>query len=124
MTTDSARNEEPLIHINFWADKIDFDEIYMGLDLTNNDVLLQDGFFFNWKPGVKHWFEQEWTFSLKLVSINTINDIQQSIIKPFIKLVQGNSHKDSGLAELPGLVRYEETSRGYYRVISDLKTNN
>ena len=61
--------------------------------------------------------EQVWTYSVKLTSLNTLDDIRQKIIEPSIKLMQGKSHEGAGLLKFEGIVRYAHAGGGNFRIL-------
>jgi hypothetical protein len=123
MSSDVARNEDPLVHVNLWGgDAINFkDGNYLNIDFTDEDDLpvLQDKVLFNWNAEAKLWQDQGWTYSIKLVSLNTMDDIRRKIIEPFTKLIQGKTLEEAGLTQLDGIIRYELTGEGKFRIMTE-----
>ncbi|WP_227106944.1 hypothetical protein [Chromobacterium rhizoryzae] len=113
-------NEQPLLHVGFWSEPVDFDENWMGFPLDESalvDMTLEQDLLFRWStPGVR---ESQWTYSLRLAEINTMEDIQQKIIVPVRELLRGQSASDAFSYAVHSIVRYGEIDGdpGHYRVL-------
>lgn len=113
---DAEGNQEPLLHIGWWANAIDFDAVQMGFPLESDtyDALALDAErLFRWTHTA---FENEWCYSVRLIDINSPMDVQVNIINP----VQALLLDDDASAALAGTaaVRYGkvEGREGHYRV--------
>lgn len=117
-TIAAAGNDQPLVHVCFWSDPIDFDETYMGFPIENESYVptLEEGVLFKW-PALATGL-QEWTYSLRLAEINNVQDVHEMIVEPVRTLLLGESVSDARLHSLRGIVRYSavEGEPGYYRV--------
>lgn len=111
---------EPLVHVFLWSD-IDSAELgfsggnymgfplepYQGLKLTSNSLIewpITQGY---------NWFEKEnlrgWTFSIRLTSLNQLEDLETLIVKPAIKLIDSNDVNGTlGNLKDKGLVWYDD----------------
>ena len=114
---DAKDNHEPLLHIGWWGNPIDFDDIQMGfpVDLdTGYDLTLEDERLFCWSHSQ---FDNEWCYSLRLTDINSPMDVQAYVVKPMKALLLGSSASQalSGTAA----VRYAkvEDEPGQYRIL-------
>lgn len=109
MTHPNAHNEEPLVHISFWACEPNAEDCYFTLLMaTDEEVVLQDQVLFNWAPEADETTDQGWTYSLYLTSLNSLDDIKQKIVKPVQQLLNTNSAFDAGLLDIEGVVRYQQ----------------
>lgn len=99
-------NVEPLLHIFFWEMPVDFDDgNYIGFPLdveeshkiTNNRLL--------------NWNESQWTYSLRLMSINSIEDLVKYVVEPALTLLSGKNVIDALPDEWLGkaLIRYPDS---------------
>lgn len=86
-------NEEPLLHIFCWGIPINFDDKdYIGFPLEDdadypheilNECLISWG---SWNGS---WCDKEWTYSLRLLSINSIDDLKKYVVNPALALLKG-----------------------------------
>jgi hypothetical protein len=90
--SSKSDNKEPLVHVCFWEIPVNFNEdIYFSLGEA--DAHLKNNVLWDWSPDASRWIEQEWTYSLRLTSINTIEDIRRKIVSPFIALTSNKTEK-------------------------------
>ncbi|GLR63961.1 hypothetical protein [Marinospirillum insulare] len=119
MTHPQANNLEPLAHISLWnvPTNIAEDE-YMSLDLVEDTELeIQDNFLVSWGTDAEDWTDQCWTYSLKLTSLNSPEDVRNKIIIPFSQLMKTNNPIAAGLDKIEGIIRYEEITPRLLKVI-------
>lgn len=121
--TAAEGNEEPLLHICWFDSPINFEEdfCYMGFPLDEDDnPELENKVLFNWTPDAKKWSEQQWAFSLRLTSLNTLDDIENKIIRPTVALLSGKTPIVALPLTLDGLVCYEKIgdTLGQYKITS------
>ncbi len=117
MCSEVVKNEQPLVHICLWSVPIDFDEgEYMGPELESTDVQLVDNILFDWAPEEQSWQDKEWTYSLFLTSLNTIDDIRKKIVQPVTELMKHASPKQAELTEIEGVVRYNKIDENQYDI--------
>lgn len=111
-------NEEPLLHVSFRDDATDYEDgVYFSIaDLDDAEVSLEENVLFNWGQIGCEWNKQEWTFSLKLTSINSIEDINSKIVKPLSALISGADIEKAGLKMIQGIVHYEKADEGSFYV--------
>lgn len=118
MTHAEANNEEPLIHISLWeeASDVNNDNYFALLWQEDEGFTLQEEVLFNWAPDVEDWTEQGWTYSLKLTSLNSLEDIKNKIVLPVDALLSSNSVEEAGLKNIDGIVKYHELRPCVYQV--------
>lgn len=118
-------NEEPLLHICWWDDEFDFEESnYFGVPFDEEEeFIVQNGVLVNFTPLYESVSDQRWSYSLRLTSINTPEDVKNKIAIPVLRLF--NEGIKGALASLDdlkekGLVQYEQIAGqpGYLRLIS------
>ncbi|MFP3677195.1 hypothetical protein SB725_08690 [Pseudomonas sp. SIMBA_041] len=114
---DAKDNLEPLLHIGWWGNPIDFDDIQMGFPIALDngyDLNLEDDRLFRWSHSQ---FENEWCYSLRLTDLNNPRDVHAYIVKPTKALLLGNNASQalSGTAA----VRYKKVDEepGQYRIL-------
>jgi hypothetical protein len=114
---DAKDNLEPLLHVGWWGNPIDFDDIQMGFPVALDneyDLSLEEGRLFHWSHSQ---FENEWCYSLRLTDINNPMDVHAYIVKPMKALLLGSgaSQALSGTAA----VRYikVEDEPGQFRIL-------
>ena len=107
-------NEEPLIHISWWDDpiEIDKDNNYFGsLFGDDEDFVIESSVLINWNPEAKTIQEQRWSYSLRLTSINDLNDIRNKIVNPVIDLFNKGIEKVVlSISKIDGIVAYKRSS--------------
>lgn len=107
-------NDEPLIHICWWNDeiRIDKDDNYFGsLFGGDEDFELEENVIINWNPETEITRDQRWSYSLRLTSINNLDDIRNKIVSPVTDLLtKGIKETVPSIAKLDGIVFYERSS--------------
>jgi hypothetical protein len=107
-------NDEPLLHVFLWSLPVDFNEIYMGFPLCeNNSPQVIDHRLLIW-PEIEgdyweiegKWDKREWNYSLRLAQLNTQNDLEKHCIEPVIALLKGKPVIKALPDALPALVHY------------------
>lgn len=117
MSSEVVKNEQPLVHICLWSAPIDFDEDYhMGPEMESAEIQLVDEILMDWAPEEESWHDKEWTYSLFLTSLNTIDDIRKKIVQPVTELMKGASPEQAGLTEIEGVVRYNNIDENQYDI--------
>ena len=117
MCSEVVKNEQPLVHICLWSAPIDFDEDYhMGPEIESSEIQLVDELLMDWAPEEELWHDKEWTYSLFLTSLNTIDDIRTKIVQPVAELMKGASPEQARLTEIEGVVRYNKIDENQYDV--------
>ena len=98
----------PLIHVFFWEGAADFDsdghylQFPLGEDATCSDERL-----LKWEPSNSaSWIEGLWAFSIKLTSMNSRQDLLDSVVSPALALLRGKGSMDALPDSLTGLVLY------------------
>lgn len=104
-------NNEPLIHVFCWEVPVDFQDYYMGFPLDFEDPhKVVDERLLLWGDQNASWNERQWTYSLRLMSINSIDDLNKYVVVPALELLKGKGICDVLPDEWLGkvLVRYPE----------------
>lgn len=108
-------DNEPLIHVFCWNDPCDFSEenylSFEGLEkddqsvatVENNRLLVWDG---PYETSQTKLGQVGWAYSLRLLSLNTPEDLKRHIIDPAIALLRGSQIIHALPDSLPALVRY------------------
>ncbi|WP_421552891.1 hypothetical protein [Pseudomonas yamanorum] len=109
-------NQEPLLHVGWWTDPVDLEELKMGFPLhvdTEFDVVLEDERLFCW---VKPHVENEWCYSVRLTDINNPTDVQNQIIQPMKALLLRQPASEA--FKNTTVVRYAKVEEaGQYRIL-------
>lgn len=118
MTHEETNNQEPLVHISLWDVQTDYNNGYcFSLIMREEEnITLQEEVLFNWSPETDNWAEQSWTYSLKLTSLNSLEDIKNKIILPVNKLIITNSATEAGLQAIDGIVKYHHLYGNTFQV--------
>jgi hypothetical protein len=115
---------EPLLHINLWDDPTDVRyENYMGFKMCDVSprslVRLQSGTarLFRWETD--NGAADRWTYSLRLVEINNLDDIRSQICMLIEMLLRNVDEGEAVLDETSSAVRWStlEDAQDYYRVV-------
>ncbi len=116
-------NQEPLFHVIWWKEPVEFEEgAYMGFPMGDEGDLLPEllnkrlFFWENEDNGI-----DEWTFSVFLTSLNTLNDITKKIIEPVTSLLNADNVEEAlSCLEVEGLVSYQKVDglAGQYQIIN------
>lgn len=101
---------EPLLHMCLWDHPINFEDFYMGfpLDSSSNFKVIADRLIVWGSDTRNSWKDMDWTFSVRLVSINTEDDLRKWIVQPVLNLLKLNT--EGGLvlpADFPDSVKFE-----------------
>ncbi|MBN8427402.1 MAG: hypothetical protein J0L65_08030 [Xanthomonadales bacterium] len=84
---------EPVVHIYCWGDFVSFEEeYYVGFPLDpEEERSIEDDclIVFSSTTEKRTWDQGQWTFSLKLMSINSDTEVKDFIIEPALRLMQG-----------------------------------
>jgi hypothetical protein len=116
----AINNDEPLLHMSLWDSPVDFENERMGfpIDIKNKPVLRENALI-DWGTGDrKDWTKQVWTFSLRLMSLNSREDLEKYVVNPAIALLRGEDIRKSLPLDFSGLVRYQQAADGNLEVIS------
>jgi hypothetical protein len=91
-------NEEPLLHVFFWESPINFDdENYIGFPFESNPenpYKYVDDRLMLWGERSGNWNEHQWVYSLRLMSINTIDDLKKYVVTPTLALLKGKNVRE------------------------------
>lgn len=84
---------EPVVHIYCWGDPVSFEEeYYVGFPLDPEEQYsIEDDclIVFSSANEKRTWDQHLWTFSLKLLEINSDAEVTSYIVNPTLKLLQG-----------------------------------
>ena len=102
-------NFGPLLHVFLFEDKVDFKEgIYMGwpLKLEDNPHVINKVLTVWDRDGTKDgdWDSWEWVFSLKLVALKSMEDLQKQVVGPALALLARKDVKDALPETLDALI--------------------
>ncbi|OGB52265.1 MAG: hypothetical protein A2503_14435 [Burkholderiales bacterium RIFOXYD12_FULL_59_19] len=105
-------NEDPLLHVYLWRDENCFDdECYMRYPLAQDPPYqLISNRLIVWGDLKDGWKEYEWTFSIRLLSLDSSKALLDRVIKPAIALLAGTAVTSALPDNLPGLVIYSDES--------------
>jgi hypothetical protein len=119
----SHENDEPLLHVSLWADPINFDDEYcMSYPLEKDDsVSIEDKRLIVWGERNDDWKSANWTFSVRLLTLDSSQALLDRVIRPALKLLQGKSASEALPDNLPGLVLYPDNSALYAATENGLK---
>ena len=103
-----GQDAEPLLHIFCWDAPVEFDENYIGFPLESDEPFeVIDNRLLLWGTSDnRQWNNCTWTYSLKLVQLNTIDDLQKNVINPVLALLSGADVVQSLPDSLLALVYY------------------
>lgn len=101
----------PMLHVFFWEGAIDFDECYVNFPLDEDSTLSIDSSrLLVWgEKTPSNWMERQWTFSIKLTTMNNRQNLLESVVKPALALMEMKPAKEALPDDLPGLVIYPNT---------------
>ena len=106
--------DEPLLHVCLWDHAINFnDPYYVGFPLDKSESPRVIGNrLIDWgNESINSWKDMAWTFSVRLLALNTHDDLKRSVVQPALDLLNRVSPEDALPDGLPGLVfYYSETS--------------
>lgn len=117
---------EPLLHINFWSDPINYaGDCYMGFEMHGIApaclALLKEG-----KARLFRWADNEggvgqWTYSLRLADVRGLDDLRALIARPVEQLLIEPDEDKEPFAQLDKVVVYSSVDDmpDYYRVVSN-----
>ena len=86
-------NKEPLLHVFYWEDPCDFkDEYYAFFPYLHDDEtpfeILHSRLMFWGDLANTAWNERGWTFSLRLTTLNSPEDLRKFVIAPAMALLR------------------------------------
>ena len=102
-------NEEPLLHLCLWESDIDFNEVYMGYPLDEDPAItIKDNRLIVWEGPGTTWKKDCWTFSIRLLTLDSSNALLERVINPAIALLNETPVTSSLPDDLLGLVLYSD----------------
>jgi hypothetical protein len=104
-------NEEPLLHVCFWGEALNFrTDNYVGFPLAEDATLkLVDKRLIVWGEAGNDRSKPAWTFSLRLLTLDSSDALLERIVKPALALLNGKPVTLALSDDLPGLVFYQES---------------
>lgn len=115
----APRNNEPLVHVFLWEVPVDFvnDNVAYPLDKNSgprvcNEVLIE------WGVIGGEWSDRQWLFSLRLTTLNSIEDLKRCIVDPALALLRGDSVISALPSSIEGLIRYTDEQLPFSKVES------
>lgn len=106
-------NEDPLLHVCLWESDVDFNDegYYMGYPLEQEPPFcLKDNRLIVWGGQGNDWKSNSWTFSIRLLTLDSSQALLDRVIKPAIALLKGSAVTAALPEDLPGLVLYPDES--------------
>jgi hypothetical protein len=116
-------NNEPLLHVFLWRDPISFKDDYYTTfpffdDNTNDEYIplkvINDRLLL-WSNEGLDWKQCEWTYSLRLMALNSQEDLKKHVIDPMILLLRGEDVMTALPDSLPALVKYPVKEKLIYQ---------
>lgn len=102
---------EPLIHIYMMDEAVDFSDMYLNPEecLEDESAELINNVLFSWDKTPESWQDQYWSFSVKLTSVNSLQDLREKIIAPAVELITSEYQDDVAvkLSDIEGIVRFK-----------------
>ena len=113
-----SEKAEPLLHVFFWGDAADFDDdSYMCIPhpASSEDPweLVYNGQLISWDN------LNGWTFSIRLTTLNSTQDLEQYVVNPAIALLNGEKPEEAFPELNPGLVTYQIVEDGMLIIKED-----
>lgn len=110
-------NKEPLLHVFNFDAPVNFEDNFLigfpftSVDFSEDPYKILDERLISWGKRDGIWNEQEWVYSLHLMSINSIDDLKKYIVTPALALLKGGNIRDALPDEWLGktLIRYPAT---------------
>jgi len=113
-------NNEPLLHVFLWGDSCSFEEeSYLNfpiaddendpqLRVVNDRLLLWGDKELDWGTEGLEWNQFQWSYSLRLMALNSPEDLKKHIIEPMLILLGGGDVMSALPDSLPALVKYPD----------------
>jgi hypothetical protein len=113
--------QEPLIHVFLWSSVPSFEnEYYLGFPFEADQGLVgTENGLIEWNVGEGYeWSGRPtiWTFSIKLFTLNSREDLLQYVVNPAVGLLNGKNVSVALPDSIPGLVRYTNEQFGISNV--------
>lgn len=120
---EGGMSPEPLLHVNFWDDAIEFDGTYMTFPIYG----IADGTLSALQTGVTRLFRWEsdngtddrWTYTVGLTHINGVDDVRRLVGLPVMQLFKSVEGGQAELEQIQDVIRYSAAIEmpDYYRVV-------
>lgn len=106
-------NTEPLLHVYSLGNACDFNEAeYIGFPLEDDEdepfKVIIDRLLFWGNQEMPEWNKCGWAYSLRLMSLNSPDDLKKHVIEPMLALLGGADVQSALPDSLPALVKYPE----------------
>lgn len=113
-----SEKAEPLLHVFLWEDAVNFDEdcyMHIPYEAIEDDpwTLIHQGRLINWDD------LERWTFSIRLTTLNSAQDLEQYVVNPAIALLNGEQPEEAFAGSHPGLVTYQIAEDGMLVIKED-----
>ncbi|MCL4759958.1 MAG: hypothetical protein KJZ96_16605 [Rhodocyclaceae bacterium] len=104
-------NAEPLLHVFLWDCAVDFDQVWIGFPWDESEFKVVDDRLMLWsEQGTAAWGQGEWQYSLRLIDLNTPEEVYDHCVAPALALLRGMAPREALPDDLPALFRYPEKS--------------
>jgi len=115
----SDENAEPLLHVYLWSVAADYDEdCYMYIPYPASSE--EDPWELTYNGQLISWDNFEgWTFSIRLTTLNSAQDLEQYVVNPAIALLNGEQPEEAFAGSHPGLITYQITEDGMLVIKED-----
>ncbi|WP_226456013.1 hypothetical protein [Pseudomonas sp. AF03-9] len=117
--TDVPGNVEPLVHVGFWATPLVLPNygFYFPVEVEGLAVIVDHGRLIRWHCDDFEGYEDEWTFSVLLTSLNSPPDVHRCVTCPVVaQLTNGDVAQALQQARA---VRYSDRGNGNLVVMAD-----
>lgn len=106
--------QEPMLHIGLWRDAINFKdgvECFLNFPMEHFEPVssVQLERLLIWDEYETGWSKSDWTYSLRILALNSIEDIQKYVVRPVLALLGEMSVHEALPDEWLGhaLIRYD-----------------
>lgn len=104
-------NGEPLLHVFLWDCAVVFDEFWIGFPWDESEFMVVDDRLMLWSEhGTAAWGQGEWQYSLRLIDLNTPEEVYRHCVAPALALLSNMAPREALPDDLPALLRYPEKS--------------
>ncbi|MEN9492193.1 MAG: hypothetical protein RJA63_2642, partial [Pseudomonadota bacterium] len=98
----------PMVHVFLWSVLNDLEDYRVRFPF--DDGKLEADRLITWANGdASKWTDRDWTFSLRLTSLNNRQNLVESVINPALALLQMKTAIEALPDDLPGLVFYPQS---------------
>ena len=103
----------PVLHVSFWRERMDFSNPQLCVTFPSEwqEYDIKDHRLIYWADDTESEYSQ-WTFSIRLLELNSEVALERSVLTPIMKLFAGESATSALPPDLPGLIFYAHAERG------------